>query len=73
MSDNLFQVNGVYPDKIFVFRDGVGDGQLEVVKNYEVKQFLEACTAIEPSYKPKLSVIIVQKRINTRIFEQVKY
>jgi aubergine-like protein len=49
----------------------VGDGQLDTVKNYEVPQFIKACSLIDSSYKPKLSVIIVQKRINTRIFTKV--
>ncbi|XP_001603582.2 piwi-like protein Ago3 [Nasonia vitripennis] len=62
--------NGQYPDRIFIYRDGVGDGQLETVKNYEVRQFLNTCARLDPAYKPKLSVIIVQKRVNTRIFEK---
>ncbi|XP_014222980.1 piwi-like protein Ago3 isoform X2 [Trichogramma pretiosum] len=62
--------NGQFPDKIFIYRDGVGDGQLDMVMRYEVKQFLQTCSMIDPAYKPKLSVIIVQKRVNTRIFEK---
>ncbi|XP_058807299.1 piwi-like protein Ago3 [Phymastichus coffea] len=61
--------NDQYPDRIFIYRDGVGDGELDVVKNYEVKQFLETCSMLDPNYKPKLTVVIVQKRVNTRIFE----
>ena len=34
--------NHQLPDKIIVFRDGVGDGQLPIVQNYEVKQ-LQVC------------------------------
>lgn len=67
----MLQKNGQYPDRIFIYRDGVGDGQLEAVKNYEVRQFLNTCSRLDPAYKPKLSVIIVQKRVNTRIFEKV--
>ncbi|XP_014217276.1 protein argonaute-3 [Copidosoma floridanum] len=62
--------NGTYPDKIFIYRDGVGDGQLSTVQKYEVQQYLETCTSIHANYKPKVSVIIVQKRVNTRIFEK---
>jgi len=29
------------PDRIIVFRDGVGDGQLETVHEHEVRQLLE--------------------------------
>ena len=38
---NYYQVNGVLPERIIVFRDGVGDGQLETVHEHEVKQLLE--------------------------------
>ncbi|XP_043467469.1 piwi-like protein Ago3 [Leptopilina heterotoma] len=61
------QKNGFYPDRIFLYRDGVGDGQLEVVTKYEVKQLLSAFSLISTDYSPKLTIIIVQKRINTRI------
>ena len=29
------------PDRIIVFRDGVGDGQLETVHQHEVRQLIE--------------------------------
>ncbi|KAL0126989.1 hypothetical protein PUN28_005374 [Cardiocondyla obscurior] len=60
--------NNCTPDRIIIFRDGVGDGDLDYVENYEVKQLLATFSRIAPNYKPQLSVIIVQKRINTRIF-----
>lgn len=62
------QRNKRYPDRIIVFRDGVGDGQVETVAKYEVKQLLATFKNIEPSYQPTLTVVIVQKRINTRLF-----
>lgn len=64
----FIQRNGRYPDRIIIFRDGVGDGQLDIVSNYEVKQFIETFNYIEPGYAPRLSMIVVQKRINARIF-----
>uniref|UniRef100_A0A673CUZ6 Piwi-like protein 1 n=1 Tax=Sphaeramia orbicularis TaxID=375764 RepID=A0A673CUZ6_9TELE len=53
--------NNCLPSRIIVYRDGVGDGQLHSVVNYEVSQIME-------SIKPKLSVVVVKKRINTRFF-----
>ena len=64
------QHNTRYPDRIIIYRDGVSDGQLEIVVKYEIKQLLAAFKAIEINYEPTLTVIIVQKRINTRIFEK---
>ncbi|KAK7507334.1 hypothetical protein BaRGS_00001269, partial [Batillaria attramentaria] len=61
------EANHFLPEKIIVFRDGVGDGQLNVVSDYEVRQ-MESSFSHWPDYHPRLSVIIVQKRINTRIF-----
>ncbi|GAB1865325.1 Piwi-like protein 1 [Camponotus japonicus] len=60
--------NGCSPERIIIYRDGVGDGDLDYVEKYEVKQLMMTFNRIEPNYKPQLSVIIVQKRINTRLF-----
>ncbi|XP_065831086.1 piwi-like protein 1 isoform X3 [Oscarella lobularis] len=78
------EVNGKLPARIFVYRDGVGDGQLESIVNYELQQFLAAFKQIEDGYKypkatifsyssiclfsPKFSFIVVKKGINTRLF-----
>jgi aubergine-like protein len=61
------EVNGFLPDKIFVFRDGVSDGQIPYVTDHEVAQ-LKSCFSNE--YCPSMSVIVVQKRISTRVFAQ---
>ncbi|KAG7312304.1 Protein argonaute-3 [Plutella xylostella] len=62
------RVNGVLPDRIIIYRDGVGDGQLKIIQSYEIPQMQVCFTAMETSYKPSLTYIVVQKRINTRIF-----
>ena len=54
-----------------MYRDGVGDGQLPVVAEYEVKQLSECFALFGETYEPRLAVIVVQKRINTRIFARV--
>lgn len=59
------EVNNFLPDKIFIFRDGVSEGQIPVVSEHEVEQLRSVFTE---EYKPQLSVIIVQKRISTRVF-----
>ena len=30
--------NGAVPSQIFIYRDGVGDGQIDFVKNFEIPQ-----------------------------------
>ncbi|XP_029717566.1 protein aubergine-like [Aedes albopictus] len=60
------------PDRIIVYRDGVGDGQLKHVYEHEVNSIkdnlLLACKA-QPN-SPKLTFFVVNKRINTRLFHQ---
>lgn len=65
------QVNHVFPDKIVVFRDGVGDGQLNVVGGHEVDQLKTCFKQFGDNYMPSMTVVIVQKRINARIFIKV--
>jgi len=36
-----FEFNKKLPNRVIVFRDGVGDGQLDMVVNYEVRQFID--------------------------------
>ncbi|XP_050084461.1 protein argonaute-3 [Anopheles aquasalis] len=56
------------PDRIVIFRDGVGDSQLQMCEQYELMQLAAACKLVEPSYSPKITFIVVQKRILTRLF-----
>ncbi|KAG1699654.1 Piwi-like protein 1 [Nymphon striatum] len=49
-------------------RDGVGDGQLTHVADYEVPQLLDSLKCFGSDYNPSLTIIIVQKRINARMF-----
>lgn len=39
------ETNGCLPERIIVYRDGVGDGQLAAVHEHEVSQMLEAFKA----------------------------
>lgn len=48
--------------------DGVGDSQLPLCKEYELKQMKDACKAVDEKYQPKFTFVVVQKRINARIF-----
>jgi aubergine-like protein len=35
-------MNGVFPEKIIIYRDGVSDGQLALVKDSEIPQIEKA-------------------------------
>lgn len=64
----LLQVNNDYPKQIVLFRDGVGDGQLQVAIEHEVAQLVSVFSSITPAIDPKFTMVVVQKRINTRLF-----
>jgi len=59
-----------YPKQIVLFRDGVGDGQLLYAIEHEVSQLLSAFKCIDSTYEPQFTMVVVQKRINTRFFMQ---
>lgn len=60
--------NNMLPDRIIVFRDGTSEGQFNMVKQYELTQFMEVFGHLEGDYNPELVVVVVQKRIRTRMF-----
>lgn len=60
---------GRLPDKIFFYRDGVGDGQVQQVVDHEIKQLENAIKIAQeskPNWNPQIVFIIVSKRINTK-------
>uniref|UniRef100_A0A8C6ZLD4 Piwi-like protein 1 n=1 Tax=Nothoprocta perdicaria TaxID=30464 RepID=A0A8C6ZLD4_NOTPE len=65
-----FKWNKYLPSRVMVYRDGVGDGQLKTLVNYEVPQLLDCLRSVGKDYNPRLTVIVVKKRISTRFFFQ---
>uniref|UniRef100_A0A3Q3DQT5 Piwi-like protein 2 n=1 Tax=Hippocampus comes TaxID=109280 RepID=A0A3Q3DQT5_HIPCM len=61
------EVNHYLPERIVVYRDGVSDGQLKIVEQYEIPQLIK-CFETFPSYEPKLVFIVVKKRISTTLY-----
>ncbi|XP_013136803.1 PREDICTED: protein aubergine-like, partial [Papilio polytes] len=60
--------NGTLPSRIFIYRDGVGDGQIPYVHTHEVCEIKKKLNEIYGGAEVKMAFIIVSKRINTRIF-----
>ncbi|XP_064425222.1 piwi-like protein 4 [Latimeria chalumnae] len=64
-------LNHSLPDRIIVYRDGVGDGQLKMVVNYEVPQLLESFKGTSDDYSPRVTVVVVRKKCLPRFFTEV--
>lgn len=65
----LIQKNGSLPEKIIVYRDGVSDGDLKLVEEVEIHDLEKSFKCYLENYCPMVTYIIVQKRINTRVFQ----
>ncbi len=66
--DYYAKMNNGYPEKLIIYRDGVGDGQLHMVMDYEIPQIKKAFELIDANYVPLLSFIVVKKRGNAKFF-----
>ncbi|KRT81648.1 hypothetical protein AMK59_5055 [Oryctes borbonicus] len=60
---------GRLPEKILIYRDGVGDGQIPYIKEHEVENMKNALKKEFYGDNLRLCFIIVSKRINTRFFK----
>jgi len=61
-----YKQNKKFPAHVVVYRDGVGDSQLTTFVRLEIKNYEAAFNKL--GVNPKLTVIVVQKRINLRLF-----
>merc|ERR1719260_72120 len=61
------KLNGCLPERVIMYRDGVGDGQIPYVIEHEIAA-IEDCFKKTGMEGVKFTYIIVSKRINTRLF-----
>ena len=54
-----------------LFRDGVGDGQIQYVIDHEIEAITRCFKTAGMSENLKFTYIVVSKRINTRLFKDV--
>ncbi|KAL4798294.1 ribonuclease H-like domain-containing protein [Aspergillus venezuelensis] len=64
---------GAYPENLIVYRDGVSEGQYDLVIEKELPLLQSACKAMYPATDtakklPRISIIIVGKRHHTRFY-----
>ena len=62
------KINGKLPQRIFMYRDGVGEGQLNEVYKVEVNKVRGMLKSVYGEARAPLTYVVVTKRINTRFF-----
>lgn len=60
--------NNQLPTRLLIYRDGVGEGQINIVYSREVEDVVKALQTTYGDQAPKLAFIIVTKRLNSRFF-----
>jgi len=56
------------PERVFVFRDGVSEGQFLILLKEELTQILEAFEGVRTGYRPLLSFVVCGKRHHAKPF-----
>ncbi|KAJ3563363.1 hypothetical protein NP233_g8987 [Leucocoprinus birnbaumii] len=59
---------GRLPDRVLVYRDGVSEGQFQIVIDQEMPPMLKAFHRIDVKHRPKLTIVVCGKRHHTRFF-----
>ncbi|KIJ59485.1 hypothetical protein HYDPIDRAFT_118463 [Hydnomerulius pinastri MD-312] len=64
------EVSKSLPDRVYVFRDGVSEGQFNTVLEEELPQILDSFKRVSPqkTYRPTLTIIICGKRHHAKGF-----
>jgi len=62
--------NKCLPEIILLYRDGVGDGQIRYVKEWELAQFKSVIADCMRDRPARYAFIVVNKRINARFFAE---
>jgi aubergine-like protein len=59
---------GALPQRIVLYRDGVGEGDIHTVLTHEVENLKSHLNWMYGDQPYKMAFIVVTKRINTRLF-----
>ncbi|KAI5153268.1 eukaryotic translation initiation factor 2C [Enteropsectra breve] len=66
-----YGANKAKPERIIVFRDGVGDSMFDAVYEAEIGAFRAACAELGADYHPEINFVLGQKRHSVRFsYEQ---
>eukprot|EP00826_Nyctotherus_ovalis_P040939 TRINITY_DN4074_c0_g6_i1.p1 TRINITY_DN4074_c0_g6~~TRINITY_DN4074_c0_g6_i1.p1 ORF type:complete len:773 (-),score=231.86 TRINITY_DN4074_c0_g6_i1:92-2410(-) len=62
---------GKLPDYIFIYRDGVGRSQRNIIVEKELSQLKKVVSNLRAGYKPEITMVIVNKRIHQRFLQEI--
>ncbi|XP_069825741.1 piwi-like protein 4 isoform X2 [Dendropsophus ebraccatus] len=62
--------NKELPSRIIIYRDGVGDGQLQMLLDYEIPQLLGFFRECQIAHSPRITVVVVRKRCTVRFYNE---
>lgn len=71
--DEYSNYNNAHVEHIIIFRDGVGDAMRQQVKSEELQMLRDLLKEKFPISQPKITLVIVNKRITQRFFEKTDY
>lgn len=60
--------NGSLPGKLLIYRDGVSEGQYQMVLDEELPNLRRACQSVYGEQQPLITLIVVGKRHHTRFY-----
>jgi aubergine-like protein len=66
--NEYYDINKCFPAKLLIYRDGVGEGSIRLVHEFEVDQVRKAIKQVARDVPIRLTFIIVSKRVNARFF-----
>jgi len=61
--------NGHFPNVIIIYRDGVANSQIDTFVQCELRDYERAFDQANVLPRPKMLVVVVQKRLSTRFFD----
>ena len=66
----FYEMSKMKPERIVFYRDGVSEGQFEMVLNKEITAMQRACQSLNQNYQPGITYFVAQKRHHTRFFPE---
>ena len=62
------KTEGREPERIVFYRDGVSEGQFQMVVNKEIAAIQRACKKLNDKFQPGITYFVAQKRHRTRFY-----